>query len=30
MCDRAIWLAHGEVQAFGDAQMVARQYEESF
>ena len=30
MCDRAIWLAHGEVQAFGDAQSVARKYEESF
>lgn len=30
MCDRAIWLAHGEVQAFGDAQTVARKYEESF
>ena len=30
MCDRAIWLAHGEVQAFGDAQLVASQYEASF
>jgi ABC-2 type transport system ATP-binding protein len=30
MCDRAVWLAHGEVQAIGSAQAVARQYEESF
>jgi len=30
MCDRALWLAHGEVQALGNAQAVARQYEESF
>jgi ABC-2 type transport system ATP-binding protein/lipopolysaccharide transport system ATP-binding protein len=30
MCDRALWLAHGEIQAFGDAQMVASEYEASF
>ena len=29
MCDRAIWLARGEVQAVGDAESVALQYEES-
>jgi ABC-2 type transport system ATP-binding protein len=27
MCDRAVWLAHGEVQAAGSAVSVAQQYE---
>jgi lipopolysaccharide transport system ATP-binding protein len=29
MCDRAIWLQHGEVQALGDARDVAMMYDES-
>ena len=27
MCNRAVWLDHGEVKAFGDAQEIAEQYE---
>jgi ABC-type polysaccharide/polyol phosphate transport system ATPase subunit len=29
VCDRAIWLSHGEVRATGTAESVARQYHQA-